>query len=723
MELLESSDLPLGELLSFHVVLGELSRCGKSGNAAELAWTAVESVVSKSDAASALRVAGPFLLAVGEAADLRKQVADLYRQVHGEQEGFDALLSEAGLVSGRPVRRALRTLDVALTVRDGDYLACRDDEGAARVDSVDRSGWQFDITNAQGPETLGVVHLADRYYPIAATAFRALRQFSPDKLLTRLEEEPAAVLLDLCMDHGGRIDGGRLESMMVPSLFSESEWKKWYSRARVALKRLPRVQVEGRPPYTITYREISDSLEDALLADFAKREEPIQVHELVEKYLRECKSRKQDPSKDALKRIHDTLCKRAQTSGRAASSGSGLNWLVAARIEESLEKGAGYAGLVQWCKEKGELGPLLAELEHEPLMKIIHAALVEAKPDTWEAEFLDPLPTFSSSMCDFASSRLVEAGRTRADFEPLIQRILSSPLPHFDALLWLWNGPSGGATIGDVPLTAALTRIFRTLEDCKRGDPIGKERAKTIVQHSKNVMSLRRYERFIQCLEGMDSSMAVALRGQLRRLESLGRSVREDLLTLIRQQFPTLDAPPPTVQPWARQDVLFVTSEGLMKKQAELDQHVNVKMKENARAIGAAAEHGDLSENSEYKFALEERDLLRARLAQMNSELTMAKVISKEDVPTDHIGIGTRVMLRRVSDGEAYEMTLVGPWEADGAKGRYNYHAPFAQEVLGKRPGEMVEFNHSGAVGTYEIVELHNALDEDASPSHEVVAS
>ena len=35
----------------------------------------------------------------------------------------------------------------------------------------------------------------------------------------------------------------------------------------------------------------------------------------------------------------------------------------------------------------------------------------------------------------------------------------------------------------------------------------------------------------------------------------------------------------------------------------------------------------------------------------------------------------------------------------------------------------MVEFNHSGAVGTYEIVELHNALDEDASPSHEVVAS
>ena len=36
--------------------------------------------------------------------------------------------------------------------------------------------------------------------------------------------------------------------------------------------------------------------------------------------------------------------------------------------------------------------------------------------------------------------------------------------------------------------------------------------------------------------------------------------------------------------------------------------------------LGEAASRGDLSENSEYKFAIEERNLLRARLAQLNSE-------------------------------------------------------------------------------------------------------
>ncbi len=77
----------------------------------------------------------------------------------------------------------------------------------------------------------------------------------------------------------------------------------------------------------------------------------------------------------------------------------------------------------------------------------------------------------------------------------------------------------------------------------------------------------------------------------------------------------------PEIEPWKREDILFATRAGISRKQEEIDHHVNVKMAENARAIGAAAERGDLSENSEYKFALEERDLLRARLAQMNSEI------------------------------------------------------------------------------------------------------
>jgi transcription elongation factor GreA len=236
-----------------------------------------------------------------------------------------------------------------------------------------------------------------------------------------------------------------------------------------------------------------------------------------------------------------------------------------------------------------------------------------------------------------------------------------------------------------------------------------KEQAKTIGARARTVLSARRYERFLRCLKTIEPGMAAALRTQIVPLDNLGRAVYEDLLKHLRDRFPARDSAP-TVESWAREDVLYTTQAGLTKKRKEIDQHVNVKMRDNAKAIGAAAERGDLSENSEYKFALEERDLLRARLAQMNAELTMARVMTPGDVPTDHVGVGTRVVFERTSDGERYEMSFVGLWEADHAKSWFNYKAPLSQEIMGKKVGDLVQFEHTGASGEYRIIELHNAL-------------
>ena len=137
---------------------------------------------------------------------------------------------------------------------------------------------------------------------------------------------------------------------------------------------------------------------------------------------------------------------------------------------------------------------------------------------------------------------------------------------------------------------------------------------------------------------------------------------------------------------------------------------MNVKIRENAIAIGDAAEKGDLSENSEYKFALEERDLLQARLIQMNEEMASAQVITTEEVNTDCVDIATKVVFIRETDQLRYEATFLGPWEADVDNACFNYKAPLAQKLMGIKIGEVVEFEHTGANGTYKLTEIHNAL-------------
>jgi transcription elongation GreA/GreB family factor len=279
------------------------------------------------------------------------------------------------------------------------------------------------------------------------------------------------------------------------------------------------------------------------------------------------------------------------------------------------------------------------------------------------------------------------------------------PIEHNEALLWLGDGPANEGAVPLPPLLTVLNRILLALDESRKDDGLGREVQRRIGHRARAMLSARKYERYQKCIETIERGVALALRTQLARLDNLGRTVHYDLLRILGERFP-VKTEEPTVEPWERDDVLYVTPAGMTRKQREIDEHVNVKMRDNARAIGEAASRGDLSENSEYKFALEERDLLRGRLAQMNAEMEKAQVIEEADVPTDHVGIGTTVETERVADAERYNLTVLSPWEADVEAGIINYQTPLARRILGKKPGEVVEFDHQGASGEYKVIAL-----------------
>lgn len=721
MRVVESEDLPLEQLSGYEAVLAELKRLGRASQAESLAWTALEALTSRHSPADILQVAGAFLLAAGESAVLRQHVTELYRRAHSGAEGLEELLQESGIAGGRPVRRALRTLDVCLALQEGGYLTGRDEDAAARVTAIDRSSWQFTITARGRQETLGAVHLADAYQPASPTDFHVLRDFAREQLLKRLEKDPGGIVVDLCRRQGNKVDSTFLERLLVPTLFSPAEWKKWWPRARAALKRFPNVSVEGRAPYTMTYIDSPASHENALLADFDAERDPLEQLQVLELYVRDCKGRREAVSSEALRRCHEVLKARAERLSQQQASAAALAWVVALRAGRLAGSGNMPQAAIHAFQTSTELVSLFQLLDSEPLVECACDCLVAARSADWRKELLTTLPVLPLAACDRVAMRLIEAGCSLADFAPAVQQIIAAPVMHFDALLWLWDGTVQEASIHSLPLINIFTRILRALEESRRSDEVSKGVVKKITTRARAVLTARRYERFIQCLQGLEPGVVLALKTQISRGEALGRAVREDLLKIVRGQFPLLDVQRP-IDPWNRTEVLFVTQAGLGRKQEEIEQHVNVKMKENARAIGAAAAHGDLSENSEYKFALEERDLLRARLAQMNAEVAMAMVFNPEDVPTEFIGIGTKAVFRRVTDGQEYTMTFVGPWEADLAKGLFNYKAPLPQKVMGKRVGDEVDFDHTGASGTYRITSLHNSLLELDSATNTDVA-
>ncbi len=709
MRLVEEPDAPPARLAEYDVVLKELCRVDRASQAEELAWAAIETISARHTPQETLTVAAPFLRAVSESDELRRQVLDLYRTIYADREGIEALLAESGVGGRRPVRRALRALEVCLALKVGGFLAGRDDDGTARVEKIDRSDWRFTIIGADGTETLGAVILADRYRPASPTEFGVLQRFAPDQLAERLWKEPAAMVIDICKQHNNRISSGVLEAILVPELIAEKDWKKWWTRARTALKKCPNIKIEGRSPYDLTYVETPIALEDELLEELESRNDPLYQLELIEKYLRACKARGEPPSPPALRRYYDLFAERVRRLAKEDEVQAGLFWVIARRVGEIAGiEGAG-DGAVNLLRTSTDLQAVFGGINSDALLDLACTCLVEARPEDWQDQLSALLPTFPLAVCDRASCRLVDAGWGPSEFKQCVERITAAPVEHFEGLLWLWSGPTKAERIAAPPLVTLLSRILRALDECRRSERIPKQAAAKIATRSRAVLAARKYERFERCLDDLEEGMAGALRTQIRRLDSLGRAVRADLLSRLNNKFPPRDSAP-ALQPWEREDVIYVTAAGFARKQEEIDHHVNVKMKLNAEAIGRAAEHGDLSENSEFKFALEERDLLRARLAQMNTEMAMAQVVTPENVATDHVGVGTKVIFKRKADGELYQLVFVGSWDADAAKGWLNYKTPLAQKVMGMRTGDVIEFDHSGAVGTYEIVGLENAL-------------
>src|SRR3954454_17885779 len=78
--------------------------------------------------------------------------------------------------------------------------------------------------------------------------------------------------------------------------------------------------------------------------------------------------------------------------------------------------------------------------------------------------------------------------------------------------------------------------------------------------------------------------------------------------------------------------------------EAERLQHeLNVTLPQEIRK---AVELGDLRENSEYKAALERQQFVQARLGQLRQRLSKLSSIDPAQIPTDRVGLGSKVIVQ-----------------------------------------------------------------------------
>lgn len=153
---------------------------------------------------------------------------------------------------------------------------------------------------------------------------------------------------------------------------------------------------------------------------------------------------------------------------------------------------------------------------------------------------------------------------------------------------------------------------------------------------------------------------------------------------------------------------VVMTTEGVKKAEEELELLKTVKRKEITEKIKVARGYGDLSENSEYDEAKNEQAIVEARIAELEAMLKNVKIIDDEDLKSNVVHLGTRLLLKDVEFNEELEIKIVGSAEANPEEGLISDDSPIGKALLGKKANRAkdIEVQTPGGVSLFRILKI-----------------
>ena len=159
----------------------------------------------------------------------------------------------------------------------------------------------------------------------------------------------------------------------------------------------------------------------------------------------------------------------------------------------------------------------------------------------------------------------------------------------------------------------------------------------------------------------------------------------------------------------SKEEQLLVSRPSFERKRTEYETIVSKKIPENSKAIATAREHGDLKENSEYKMAKQDQQVLMAQKTLLEKELGRARITDFKEATTAQVSVGSIVEIR--TGGSTVKYTLLGVWDGDPDQDILSYKTPMGTALLGKKVGDSVKVKTGNSEDTYQIVSIGRYAD------------
>lgn len=626
---------------------------------------------------------------------IKETVLAQLEKKHKKHPQYEAFMKCLGLRNRPQFQNSLSNFDLLAHFIKGNCVFHVGGWGTGEIMDVSflREQIMVEFENVSGQKPISFANAFKTLIPLDSNCFRARRFINPDELEQEARKDPVVVVTLLLEDLGPKT-AAEIKDEMCVLIIPENDWVKWWQGARAKIKKSTLISTPAhlKDPFSLRHQELTheQQLQQVIQGNKSIKEVLLMTYNFVRDLPNLLK--KQELREAVKTKICSILNDPKATESEKLQAPIFMEYLFNQEIPGHLLKDE--------IKNLSNIEDVVNGIEIIAFKKRALIAIKSVRED-WIDLFLSFLHTMNNTaLRDYLLKELSEPAVVSrlADF---LKKLKAHPEKHPETFIWYFQ-KIVKPTKESYPfmdkegqckfLESALILLHKIESDSEQRD---------LIKKIYTFLTEKRYAIIRQIIEGsseefikefllLSSKTHIFTDHDKKILQSLAEVVHPSLGNGKKED--AFDSDP---------NIVWTTEEGYRRVHERIKQISSVEMIETAREIEIARAHGDLRENSEYKFAMEKRSRLQSEIRTLSNQIHRARIITENDFDPNKVGICSVVKIEDPK-GQLQTYTILGTWDADTEKNILSPQSRLAQAMLGCEKNQEFEFNNE----TFKVVDF-----------------
>lgn len=613
------------------------------------------------------------------------------KEKYGMIDIFPELLKITGLRDGDTFKGCIRNFELLVHLQKGNFCFHAGSWGVGEVMDISflRREVSIEFENVSDTKEVSFTNAFKTLSPLSSSHFLARRFGDPEKFEAFTRQNPIDAIKLLLKDLGDKTAfeiREEMEGLVIP----EEEWAKWWSSVRSKLKKDTEIIYPSSLKEPFRLNTMRETQEDRLKIAIEGAKNIEEMIDIMYTFLRDFSAIAKEESLNLYlrKELGSVLFNKNITVAEELQILfllSDLNDKQGESITESVRKLSRVPEVIGAIKILSYKRRLLSVIRtvREDWLDIFSDLVVSKK---------------KHPLRDFLYDEIMESKHEK-ELSAKMEEVIKYPASYPNAFLWFFQKIMKKKTTlftDQNSLNKAFEAFFVLMYHV---EVELKDRVLTKKMYA--MLTDKRFEIVRRIFKGASKEVIRELLLLSTKCQVLSSHDKSVLYSLAAVVYPDLAGNNADKE----EEIIWSTKEGLQKVTERIEQIATKDVIENAKDIEIARAHGDLRENSEYKFAQEKRASLQKEMKTLSAQIKKVRVLSKEDVDTSKVSVGTKVKISD-SEGQEKEYIILGPFDADLEKDIISAQSKLAKYLLDKKVGEKVTFNDN----TWEVKEITKAI-------------